>query len=176
MVWLLNCGLCSIWQPSFSKNYSARCSRHSVYVFFNRFISRIENKFKAPRSNRGLLFEGFFQKSLHFRLFLLSHSDLFFQQLICFDFDYFVSNKDFFAFCKVTLTLTLTLSTSHIARGIIELIAWTTSFLEERLDFEITWLIWNANNPTMSPPWLKNVHLYLKRLLLIQNTWRINFT
>ena len=40
------------------------------------------------------------------------------------------SLKDFFAFCKI-------FSTSHIALGIIKLIAWTTS-LEERLDFEIT--------------------------------------
>ena len=54
----------------------------NVYVFLNRFISRIENKFKPPRSNRGFLFEGFFQKSLQFHLFLSSHSDLFIQQLI----------------------------------------------------------------------------------------------
>ena len=39
---------------------------------------------------------------------------------ICFDFRYFFYNEDFFAFCKV-------FSTSHIARGIIKLIAWTTS-------------------------------------------------
>ena len=26
--------------------------------FFNQFISRIENKFKPPRSDRGFLFEG----------------------------------------------------------------------------------------------------------------------
>ena len=77
-------GLCFIWQPNFVKNYSACCSRHSVYVFFNRLISRIENnyKFKPPRSDRGFLFEGFFLKFLHFYLFLSSHSDLFFQQLI----------------------------------------------------------------------------------------------
>ena len=79
---MISCGLCSIWQPSFVKNYSACCSRHSVYVFFNRFISRIENKFKPPRSDRGFLFEGFFQKFLHSHLFLSSDSDLFFQQLI----------------------------------------------------------------------------------------------
>ena len=66
----------------FVKNYSACCSRHSVYVFFNRFISRIENKFKPPLSDRGFLFEGFFQKSLNFHLFLSSHNDLFFQHLI----------------------------------------------------------------------------------------------
>ena len=87
----------------------------------------------------------------------------------CFDFGYFFYNKDFFAFYKV-------FSTSHIARVIITLIAWTTFFLEERLDFEITWLIWNANNPTMSPPWPKNINLYLKRLLLIQNAWHMNLT
>ena len=88
---------------------------------------------------------------------------------ICSDFGYFFYNKDFFAFCKVFFT-------SHIARGIIKMIAWPTSFLEKRLDFEITWLIWNANNPTTSPPWPKNIYLYLKRLLLIQNAWRMNLT
>ena len=154
---MIACGLCLIWQPSFVKNYSACCSRHSEYVCFNRFISRIENKFKQPWSDRGFVFEGFFQKSLHFHQFLSSHSDLFFQQLIYL----------FFAFCKV-------FSTSHSARGIVELIAWTTSFLEKRLDFEITWLIWNAINLMMSPPWPKDINLYLIRLLLIQNTWRMN--
>ena len=129
---IIACGLCFIGQPSFVKNYSACCSRHSFYVFFNQFISRIENKFKPRRSERGSLFEGFFQKSLHFNLFLSSHSDLFFQQLIyCFAFCYFFYNKDFFACCKVFCT-------SHIARGIIKLIAWATSFLEKRRNFEIT--------------------------------------
>ena len=112
---MIACGLCSIWQPSFVKNYSACCSRHSVYVFFNRFISRIENKFKPPRSDRGFLFEGFFQKFLHHTA-IYSFSNWF----VCFDFRYFFYNKDFFAFCKV-------FSTSHIAQGIIKLIAWTTS-------------------------------------------------
>ena len=87
-------------------------------TFLNRFISRIENKFKPPRSDRGFLFS--------------SHSDLFFQQLIYLFWLWLFYNKDFFAFCKV-------FSTSHIARGIIKLTAWTTSFLDERLDFEITW-------------------------------------
>ena len=75
---MIACDLYFIWQPSFVKNYSASCSRHSVYVFSNRFISRIENKFKPPRSDRGFLLEGFFQKSLHFHLFLSSHNDSFF--------------------------------------------------------------------------------------------------
>ena len=161
-------GLCFIWQPSFVKNYSAFCSRHSFYVFFKQFLSRIENKFKPPRSDRGFLFEGFFQKFLHFHYFchhtaICSFSNWF----ICFDFGYFFYNKDFFAFCKVFFT-------SYIARGIIKLIAWTTSFLEERLNLEITWLIWNANNATMPPCWTKNIHLHLKRLLLIQNAWSMN--
>ena len=94
-----------------------------------------------------------------------SFSNLF----IYFDFGYFFYSKDFFAFCKVFFKF-------HVARGIIKLIAWTTSFLEERLDFEITRLIWNANNPMMSPRWPKNINLYLKRLLLIQNAWRMNLT
>ena len=79
---MIACGLCFIWQPSFVKKYFTCCCRHFVYVFFNRFMSRIENKFKPPRSDPGSLFQGFFQKSLHFHLFLSSHSDLFFQQLI----------------------------------------------------------------------------------------------
>ena len=54
----------------------------NVYVFFNRIISHIQNKFKPPGSDRGFLFEGFFQKFLHFHLFLSSLSDLFSQQLI----------------------------------------------------------------------------------------------
>ena len=79
---MIACGLFFIWQPSFVRIYSTCCSRHSVYVFFNRFISRIENKFKPPQLDRDFLYEGFFQKSLHFHLFLSLHSDLFFQQLI----------------------------------------------------------------------------------------------
>ena len=166
---MIECGLCFIWQPSFVRNYPACCSRHSVYVF-NRFISRTDNKFKLLRSDQGFLSEGFFQRSLHFHLFLSSHSDLFFHQLIIFsDFGYFFYNKDVFPFYKV-------FSTSHIARGIIKLIAWTTSFLEERLHLEVTWLIWNANNAPMSPPWPKNVHLYSRRLLFIQNPWSTNLT
>ena len=79
---MIACDLCFIWQPSLVKNYSACCPKNSVYVFFNRFISRIENKLKPPRSDRDFLFERFFQKSLHFHLFLSSHIDLFFQQFI----------------------------------------------------------------------------------------------
>ena len=79
---MIACGLCSIWQPCFVKNYSASCSRHSVHVFFNRFISCIEIMFKPPRLDRGFLFAGFFKESLHFHLFLSSHSDSFLQQLI----------------------------------------------------------------------------------------------
>ena len=39
------CGLCFIWQPSFFRNYSAGCSRHSIDVFFNPLLLRIDNKF-----------------------------------------------------------------------------------------------------------------------------------
>ena len=50
---------------------------------------------------------------------------------ICFDFVQFFYNKEFFALYKVFPTF-------YIALRIIKLIAWTTSFLEERLDLEIT--------------------------------------
>ena len=126
------------------------CSRHSIYVFFNPLLLRIDNKFK------GSLFEGFFQNPYTFTYFCHHTAIYYFSNwLIIFYFGYFFYIKDYFAFRKI-------FSTCHIARGIIKLIAWTTSFLEERLDFEITWLMWNANNATMSPPWPKNVHLYLK--------------
>ena len=32
---MIACSLCFIWQPSFVKNYSSCCSRHSVHVFFS---------------------------------------------------------------------------------------------------------------------------------------------
>ena len=57
---MIACGWCFIWQASFVKNYSAFCSRHSVHVFFYRFISCIEIKFKPQRLDRGFLFKGFF--------------------------------------------------------------------------------------------------------------------
>ena len=79
---LIAYGLCYIWQPSFVKHFLTCCPRHSVHVFFNRFISCTEIKFKPPRSDRGFLFEGIFQKFLHFHLFLFSHSASFFHQFI----------------------------------------------------------------------------------------------
>ena len=87
---MIACGLCFIWQPSFVKNYSTCCSRYSVYVLFNRFISRIENKFKLPRSDRGFLFQaGIFPKILTLspisvitQRFILSAIDLFVLTLV----------------------------------------------------------------------------------------------
>ena len=96
-----------------------------------------------------------FSKNSYTFIYFCHHTAIysFSNWFISFDFGYFFYNKDFFAFCKV-------FSTSHIARGLIKLIAWSP-LLQEPLDFEITWLIWNANNPTMSPPWPKNIHLYV---------------
>ena len=145
---MIACGLCFICQPSCVKN----CSR-------------------------GFLVDGFLKNPYTFTYFC-HHTAIhsFSNWFICFDFGYFFYNKDFFAFCKDFFAFCKVFSTFHIARRIIKLIAWTTSFLEERLDFDITWLIWNANNPTMSPRWPKNINLCLKRLLLIQNAWRMNLT
>ena len=150
--------------------YSVCCSRHSVYFFFNRFISRIENKFKPPRSDRGFLFERFFQKSSQW--LTLSPISVITQRFILLTTDLSILTL---VISFITRTFSPSarsfphpiFSTFHIARGIIKLIARTTSFLEERLGFEISWLIWNANNPTMSPPWAKGINLYLKRLLIL---------
>ena len=126
------CGLCFILQPIFFRNYSAGCSRHSVYVFFNPLLLRIDNKFKPSPSDRGSLFEGFLQNPYTFTYFCHHTAIWYFGNwLIIFYLGYFFYIKDYFAFRKI-------FSTCHIARGIIKLIAWITSFLEEPLDFEIT--------------------------------------
>ena len=79
---MIACGLCFIWQRIAWLKIILLVAQGILSTFFNRFISRIENKFKPPRSDRGFLFEGFSPKSLHFHLFLSSHSELFFQQFI----------------------------------------------------------------------------------------------
>ena len=167
---MITCDLCFIWQPNFVGKYSACCSRHSVYVFSIDLYHALTISLNHCDQIEVSSLKKFFQEPHTFTYFchhtaIYSSSNWF----ICSHFGYFLYNKDFLAFCKI-------FSTSHIAWGIIRLIAWTTSFLEERLDSnsEITWLMWNANNATMSLPWPKTVHLYLNRLLLIQNAWRTN--
>ena len=163
---MIACRLCFIWQPSFVKNYSTCCSRHFVYVFSIDSNHALKISLNHCDQNEVSPLKDFSENPYTFSYFchqtaIYSFSDWF----ICFDFSHFCYNKDFFAFRNL-------FSTSYIARGIIKLIAWTTSYL----DFEITWLIWNSNNSTMSPPWPKNINLYLKRILLIQNAWRMNLT
>ena len=69
---LITCGLCFIWQPSFVGNYSACCSRHSIYTLFNRFISHIDNKLNQSDQTEVSSLKDFSQESLHFHLFLSS--------------------------------------------------------------------------------------------------------
>ena len=167
---MIECGLCFIWQPSFVRNYSACCSRHSVYVFsIDSYHALIISLNYCDQTEVSSLKD--FSKNPYTFAYFCHHTAIYSSSnwFIFSDFGYFFYNKDIFAFYEI-------FSTCHIARGIIKLIAWTTSFLKERLDFEITWLIWNANNAPMSPPWPKNVHLYLKRLLFIQNAWSTNLT
>ena len=155
---MIACGLYYIWQPSFVKIIPLVAPGILSTFFQSIHITHwkyVQTTAIGPRFPLWRIFPKILTLSVYFchRTAIYSFSSSF----ISFDFGYFFYNKDFFAFHKV-------FSTSHIARGIIKLIAWTSSFLEERLDFEITWLIWNANNPTMPPPWPKNIHLYLKRL------------
>ena len=153
---MIACGLCFIWHSNFVKNYSTYCSRYilSAFLTIDSYHAKIWRIFLKILTLSPI--------SVLTQRFILLAIDLFILTLAIF------YNKDFFA-CKV-------FSTSYIAGGITKLIAWTTSFLEECLDFEITWSIWKANNATMFPPWPKNIHLYLKILLLIQNAWRTNLT
>ena len=151
----------------FVKNYSSCCSRHSVYVFSVDSYHALKISLNHRDQIEVSSLKDFSKNPCTFTYFC-HHTAIhsFTNWFVCFDFTYFFYSQDFFAFCKV-------FSKFHIARGIIKLIAWTTSFLKERLDFEITWLIWNANNPTMSPRWPKNINPYLKRLLLIQKACRM---
>ena len=129
---MIACGSSFIWQPSFVKNYSAFCSRHFVRIFFNRFISCIKLSLNHRDQTEVSSLKDFSTNPYTFTYFChhtAIHSIS--NRFICFYFGFFFHGKDFFTFCKV-------FSAFHIARGIIKLIAWTTSFLEERLDFEIT--------------------------------------
>ena len=156
-------------QPSFVKNYSACCIRNSGHVFPINLYHALKIRLNHRNETDASSLKDFSKNPYTFTYFC-HHTVIysFRNCFICFDFGHFFYNKEFFAFYNVFPTF-------YIAWRIIELIAWTTSFLEKRLDFEITWLI-GANNATMSPPWPKNIHLYLKRLLLIQNAWRTNLT
>ena len=100
--------------------------------FFNRFISRIEKSLNNLDQTEVSFLKDFSKNPYTFTYFCHHTECCCFRNLfICSEFGYFFYNKDFFAFCKV-------FSISHVTGGIIKLIAWTTSFLEERLDFEIT--------------------------------------
>ena len=85
------CDLYFIWQLSFVKKYPACCSRHSVYVFSINSSSGILSTFYSIYSYDALKIsfnhrnqtdvpslKDFSKKTLHFHLFLSSHSNLFF--------------------------------------------------------------------------------------------------
>ena len=135
----------------------------NVYVFLNRFISRIENKFKPPRSNRGFLFEGFFQD-------LSSHSDLPIQQLIyLFWLWLFLLKQGLFGFLQGLFLI------SNRSRN-----NWTNS-VDHRFSGGMPGFWDNVIN--MKCKQSKDVSTLaqkyspvFKRLLLTQNAWRINLT
>ena len=129
---MIACDLYFIWQLSFVKKYSACCSRHSVHVFsINSYhalkISLNHRNHTDVSSLKDL------SKNPYTFTYFCHHTAIysFTSWSSCFGFGYFFYNKQFFAFWKV-------FSTFHIVGRIINLIAWTTSFLEERLHFEIT--------------------------------------
>ena len=143
MSFVLSCGLqrswlCFIWQLSVVGNYSACCSKHSIYAFSIDSYHALTISLRHRDQTEVSSLKDFPPRipilspiSVITQRFILSAIDLFvlylIQQLIYLF--YFFYNKDFFALYKIC-------STSHIARGIIKLIAWTTSFLEERQDFD----------------------------------------
>ena len=89
------CGLCFIWQPSSVRNYSACCSRHSTYVFFNPLLLRIDKKFTPSPSDRGFLFEGFFQNPYTSLISVITQQFIFLAIDSIFYFGYFFYNNDF---------------------------------------------------------------------------------
>ena len=129
---MIACDLYFICQLIFVKKYSACCSRHSVYVFsINSY-----HALKISLNHRNQIDVSSlrdFSKNPYTYTYFCHHKAIYsFTSLSsCFCFGYFFYDKQFFAFWKV-------FSTFHIIARIIKLIAWTTSFLEEHLHFEIT--------------------------------------
>ena len=129
---MIACDLYFIWQLSFVEKYSACCSRHSVYVFSINSYHALKIRLNHRNQTDVSSLKNFSKNPYTFAYFCHHTAIYSFRNcLICFGFGYFFYNKEFFAFYKVFSTL-------YIAWSIIKLIAWTTSFLEERLDFETT--------------------------------------
>ena len=123
--------LCFIWQPSFVRNYSGCCSMRSIYVFSTHNYYALTISLNRHHQTEVSSLKDFS------KILILSLTSVITQQFILlaidllFYFGYFFYNKDYLAFRKI-------FSTSYIAQRTIKLIAWTTSFLDERLDFENT--------------------------------------
>ena len=126
------CGFRYTWQPSFVKDSLASCSRHSTYVLFSdhALTMILNNRDQTEASSKN------FSKMLSLSTILaptwlvivLSAIDLVIVLPFAISFIYI---KDFFD--------PFFFSTSNIAPRIMKLLAWTTSFIEERLhDFEFT--------------------------------------
>ena len=97
------CGLCFIWQPSFVKNYSACCSRHSFLRFFpidsyhGLKISLSHRNQTEVSSLKNLSIENSYTYTYFcHHTAIYSFSDWF----ICFDFGYFFYNKNFLPFAR----------------------------------------------------------------------------
>ena len=132
---MIVCDLYFIWQLSFVKKYSACCSRHSVYVFWFNSYHALKISLNHRNQTDVSPLKDFSKNPYTFTHFC-HHTAIysFTNWSCCFGFGYFFYHNQFFTFWKV-------FSTFHIDERFIKLIAWTTSFLEERLHFKITWSI-----------------------------------
>ena len=122
-------GLCFFLQPIFVKNYSACCIWSSGHIFSINLYHAL--KIRLNQTDVSSLKD--FSKNPYTFPYFCHHTAIYSSRncFICFGFGYFIYKKKFFAFYKV-------FSTFYIVGRIIKLIAWTTSFLKECLDFEIT--------------------------------------
>ena len=85
---MIACGLCFIWQPSFVKNYSACCSRHSVDVFSIDSYHALKLSLNLGDQNEVSSLKDFsknpytFTYFCHIQRFILSEIDLFVLTLV----------------------------------------------------------------------------------------------
>ena len=133
---MIACCFRYIRQPGFAKILLLVVQGSLRTFIFNRFISHNDN-YLNHRNQTKVSFLKDFSK-------ILSLSPIFVTtwQCILSEIDLIVLPlaisfiiRTFFLSCKIFFV------TSYIARRIMKLIAWATSFIEERVDFEITLLI-----------------------------------
>ena len=152
-------------QASFVKRYSACCSRNSAYVVSTNLYLALKIILNHRNQTDVSSLKDFSKNPYTFTYFCHYTAIYFFSnRFICFDWLISSIRRSFSPSARSFSHL------MHIAWGIIKLISWTTSFLEERLDIEIVWWICFSFSRTKSAqykyqnePFLNNIRRDLKK-------------